>query len=345
MLKEWLKSVIRITPGFLLAAAIAVPARYIELQSPIHFFSASVMALFVGMLINPLIRPRGIIKPGLIFTSKRVLKFAIILLGSSLSIHHILTVGRLTLIILFFTLTTCFGAGYLLGKLLKINWKLSGMIATGTGICGGSAIAAVAPVIEADSKDIAYAISATFLFDIAMIIIFPIMGLRLGLNDITYGLWTGTAINDTSSVVAAGYALTETSGDYATMVKLTRTLFIIPTVLVFAFIHIKKTLLTARKADQNVLQRVKLKSLFPWFIVGFIGLAILNSVDLIPLTLSASIKNASRLFMVCALAAIGLNTNLKEMWQSGLTPMIHAVILSTLVALVSLSAAYLVSVV
>ena len=113
------------------------------------------------------------------------------------------------------------------------------LISAGTGICGGSAIAAIAPVVDADDKDIAYAMSATFLFDMAMIIIFPILGQKLGLSDMAYGLWTGTAVNDTSSVVAAGYAFSEPAGDFATMVKLTRTLSIIPTVLVFSMVSAK----------------------------------------------------------------------------------------------------------
>ncbi len=345
MLNKGFVSLLKIMPGFLLAAVVAVLARLSAHLLPVHFISASVLALFAGMIMNVLLRPGKVILPGLTFTSKKILKFAIILLGASLSIHHVLLVGRLALIILFFTLITCFGGGYLLGKLFNINWKLSGLIATGTGICGGSAIAAVAPVIEADNKDIAYAISVTFLFDIAMIILFPIMGFRLGLNDMAYGLWTGTAINDTSSVVAAGYALTESSGDYATMVKLTRTLLIIPVVLAFSFIHIRKNLQALRTTSQSVLKRAHIGSLFPWFIAGFICLAILNSTGAVPLALSAAIKEASRFFMVCALAAIGLNTNLKEMRQSGISPLMHAVILSSLVVIVSIGAAYTIGIV
>ena len=133
-----------------------------------------------------------------------------------------------------FTLATCFGVGYFIGKALGRNWKMSNLISAGTGICGGSAIAAIAPVIDATDVDVAYGMSATFLFDMAMIVLFPILGRWLGLSDAAYGLWAGTAVNDTSSVVAAGYAFSEQAGDFATMVKLTRTLAIIPTVLSFA---------------------------------------------------------------------------------------------------------------
>ena len=138
-----------------------------------------------------------------------------------------------------FTLLTCFGGGYFIGRALKLNWKLSNLISAGTGICGGSAIAAIAPTIDADNNDVAYAMSATFLFDMLMIVLFPIMGRAMGMSDEAFGLWAGTAVNDTSSVVATGYAFSEAAGDFATMVKLTRTLCIIPTVVIFAFINLK----------------------------------------------------------------------------------------------------------
>ena len=141
-----------------------------------------------------------------------------------------------------FTLATCFGLGSLIGRAFRLNWKTYSLINAGTGICGGSAIAAIAPVIDADDLDIAYGMSATFLFDTIMIVVFPILGRAMGLSDAAFGLWAGTAVNDTSSVVATGFAFSEAAGDFATMVKLTRTLAIIPTVLVFSAIsmHLKK---------------------------------------------------------------------------------------------------------
>lgn len=187
-------------------------------------------------------QPNKTTAPGIKFTSKKVLKFAIVLLGASLNIRTVLTVGRFSLTVMLFTLATCFGLGALIGKALGLNWKTSSLINAGTGICGGSAIAAIAPVIEADDMDIAYGMSATFLFDTVMIVVFPLLGRWLGLSDAAFGLWAGTAVNDTSSVVATGYAFSEAAGDFATMVKLTRTLAIIPAVLVFAAInlHLKR---------------------------------------------------------------------------------------------------------
>ena len=123
-----------------------------------------------------------------------------------------LTVGRFSLTVMLFTLATCFGLGALIGRALGLNWKTASLINAGTGICGGSAIAAIAPVIEADDMDVAYGLSATFLFDMVMIVVFPLLGRALGLSDAAFGLWAGTAVNDTSSVVATGYAFSEARG-------------------------------------------------------------------------------------------------------------------------------------
>ena len=328
-----MKKIINLLPGILLSVLIAAIAKYLESLLPIHVIGASVIALFIGMIINAFWRPQ-FLQAGLKFTSKKILKFAIILLGASLSINVILDVGKLSLGVMVFTLLTCFGGGYFIGKALGLNWKLSNLISAGTGICGGSAIAAIAPVIDAEDSDIAYAISATFLFDMAMIVLFPIMGKALGLSDMAYGLWAGTAVNDTSSVVAAGYAFSEGAGDFATMVKLTRTLSIIPTVLVFTFINIrlkrKNNIASSGKSTVNVW------GLFPWFIVGFLALAALNSFGCIPVKVSSVAKDVSKFLMVTALAAIGLGTSFSKLKKSGISPMIHGFVISALVVVVAL---------
>lgn len=336
-------------PGFCIALFIAAAAKFLESLLPVHLIGASVIALFIGMFLNPLLGKQKIFQPGLKFTSKKILKFAIILLGASLSIGVILNVGKLSMAVMIFTLLTCFGGGYIVGRLLGLNWKLSNLISAGTGICGGSAIAAIAPVIDAEDKDIAYAMSATFLFDMVMILLFPIMGHAMGLNDTAYGLWAGTAVNDTSSVVAAGYAFSEAAGDFATMVKLTRTLTIIPAVLIFSLIQ---TRLRRKEAPGETISdgntagtRVNFLALLPWFIIGFVGLAVLNSVGLIPVAVSAGAKELSKFLMVAALAAIGLGTSFEEMKKSGIAPMIHGFIISVLVVIVAIAVEYFMGVV
>ncbi len=359
-----MKKIKKIIPGLVAALVIAFGATFIEALLPIHLIGSSIIALFIGIVLNTF-RKSDYLDEGLKFTSKKVLKLAIILLGASLSIQTILTVGRLSLAVMCFTLLTCFGGGYFIGKALGLNWKLSNLISAGTGICGGSAIAAIAPVIDADDKEIAYAMSATFIFDMLMILAFPFLGQLLHLSDMAYGLWAGTAVNDTSSVVAAGYAYSEAAGDFATMVKLTRTLSIIPIVLVFAYINIRikqkeqvklQQVITSvkekgvayevsqteriseyhEKKMEKAHEKVNFLSLFPWFILGFIGLAIMNSLGVIPIGISASAKAVSKFLMVAALAAIGLNTSFKDMKRSGVAPMIHGFIISALVVIVAL---------
>lgn len=332
---SYVKKFVNVIPGFAIALGIAVIAKLLESLLPIHLIGASVIAMFIGMVINAFHQPGNMMAPGIKFTSKKILKFAIILLGASLNIATVLTVGRNSLLVMIFTLATCFGLGYLSGRLLKLNWKMSNLISAGTGICGGSAIAAIAPVIEAEDIDIAFGMSATFLFDMVMIVLFPIFGKSLGLSDVMYGLWSGTAVNDTSSVVAAGFAFSEAAGNYATMVKLTRTLAIIPTVIIFALVnmHLKKK---ENRTAQNEKINVNMKSIIPWFILGFLAMSLLNSVGVIPVAVSSVLKEISKFLMVAALAAIGLSTNFKEMKKAGPAPMIHGFIISLLVVLVAL---------
>ena len=329
---------INILPGFILSSAIALSAQILANILPIHFIGASVISLFIGMGLNMIKKPSPGLKPGLSFTSKRVLKFAIILLGASLNIGTIVQVGRLSMTVMLFTLLTCFGGGYFIGRALGLDWKLSSLISAGTGICGGSAIAAIAPVIGAKDRDIAMAISATFLFDMVMILLFPIMGQALELSDMAYGLWAGTAVNDTSSVVAAGYAYSEAAGDFATMVKLTRTLSIIPAVVAFSLINIRIERKTA--AGESAVSGLSIKKSIPWFILAFLLVAAANSLGLIPKNISALLKPLSKFMMVAALGAIGLNTDIHQMRTSALRPMLHGFIISALVVIVAIAVAF-----
>ena len=319
--------------GIAICFAVAGLSVWVETLIPGELLGASIIALFMGTIINSFFHPKWI-QPALKFTSKRILKLAIILLGASLSVRTILSVGKMTFFVMLFTFAMCFGAGFFIRKLFGLNWKLSNLISAGTGICGGSAVAAIAPVIDADDKDIAFAMSSTFLFDMVMIALYPLMGKALGMTDIAYGIWAGTSVNDTASVVASGYAFSEAAGDFATMVKLTRTIAIIPTVLVFAWIgvRIKKKEMQATGDGKQV----NMMKIIPWFIGGFLLLAIINSVGLIPAAASGMMKSASKFLMVTALAAIGLNTSLLDFKNAGLKPMFYGVTIDTLVTLTAL---------
>ena len=319
--------------GVLICFGVAYGSILLEKVIPGELLGASIIALFAGTIINSFFHPKWI-KPALKFTSKRILKVAIILLGASLSVNVIMDVGKKTFFVMIFTFAMCFGGGYFIRKLFKLNWKLSNLISAGKGICGGSAVAAIAPVIDADDKDIAFAMSSTFLFDMVMIALYPLMGVALGMNDTAYGIWAGTSVNDTASVVASGYAFSDAAGDLATMVKLTRTIAIIPTVLVFAYIGIR----VKRKEMQAVSggQKVNMMKIIPWFIGFFLLLAILNSAGCIPGNVSATMKTVSKFLMVSALAAIGLSTSIVDFKKAGLAPMFYGVTIDTLVTLTAL---------
>lgn len=325
-------SITKHAPGLLLAALLALVANFISGFIPYHLISGGVFALLIGMALNPMLQKYPLFTNGVGLVSKQVLRLAIILMGLTLSFTQVLQVGKYSLIVMCFTLLAAFGGGYLLGKALGINWKLAGLISAGTGICGGSAIAAIAPTIDAEDRDVAYAISATFLFDVVMVILFPLMGQAFGMSDMGFGLWAGTAVNDTSSVVAAGYAFSDAAGAFSVIVKLTRTLSIIPTVLLFSLINER---LNAKKTGTAVHKKVNFKKIFPYFILAFLGMVALKTIGIIPDSVSLSAQNLSKFFMVMALGAIGLRTNFKEVSKSGFAPMLHGFIISALVVVVA----------
>lgn len=320
--------------GILLTVILSYVAIFISGLIPGNLISAGVFSLLLGMIINPIISKYDIFSKGMSFVSKKILRLAIVLMGATLSFSQVFQVGKYSLFVMIFTLFTAFVGGYYLGKLFKMNWKLSGLISAGTGICGGSAIAAISPTIDADANDIAYAISATFIFDIVMVILFPIAGKYFGMSDLGYGLWTGTAVNDTSSVVAAGYAFSDAAGNFSLIVKLTRTLSIVPAVLVFSFIN-EKLKLKNNKETKIKTEKLDLKKIFPWFIMMFLVMVGIKSTGIISDVASIKISTISKFFMIMSLGAIGLKTNFKEVSKSGFLPMLHGFIISALVVVVS----------
>jgi uncharacterized integral membrane protein (TIGR00698 family) len=320
--------------GIILTILLALTAKAVSTYIPLHIISASVFALILGMLLNPIIKGINIFNRGIKFVSKKILKTAIVLMGLTLSFSQVLSVGGYSLIVMTFTLLTAFGGGYLFGRLFNMNWKLSSLISAGTGVCGGSAIAAVAPTIEADNSDIAYAISATFIFDILMVILFPIAGRYFGMSDLGFGLWAGTAVNDTSSVVAAGYAFSDAAGSFAVIVKLTRTLSIIPIVMIFSIINARENKkLGIKESDQD--ENVEIKNIFPYFILLFLIMVAVKSTGFISADISSNIASISKFMMIMALGAIGLTTNFNEVSDSGIKPLFHGFIISSLVVIVA----------
>jgi uncharacterized integral membrane protein (TIGR00698 family) len=318
--------------GFLLTLILAALAIWLNKLVPGDLIGTSILVLLLGMFFHPVVDKMPQASSGVHFVSTTVLKVGIILMGISLSFSQVLMVGKYALVLMMFTLTTAFGGGYIFGRLFKVDWKLSSLLSASTAICGGTAVATLGPVIEADDSHIAYAISATFLFDLLTVVLFPWFGKLLGLTDISYGLWVGTAVNDTSSVVAAGYGFSEVAGSFAVIVKLTRTLFIVPIVLIFSYIHARRKLRSAETEE-----KVNIASIFPWFVLLFLAMVAVKSTGALPEHVVSGISSLSRLFMIMALGAIGLKTSMEEVKGVGWKPMFLGVTIDTSVVFVALA--------
>ena len=317
--------------GILFCFIIAVVATLLGNQFPI--VGGSVFGIVIGIIINNTIGKPVWTAGGVKYTSKKILQYAIILLGAGLSLNQVWKTGLDSLAVMLCTLISAFIAAYTIGKLLKVPFNLTSLIGVGTAICGGSAIAAVSPIIDADEKDVAYSISTIFFFNILAVLIFPPLGHLLGFSDSAFGLWAGTAVNDTSSVVAAGYAFSNEAGAYATIVKLTRTTMIIPISLIFALVTILKKK-KAAKADETV--NYSLKKIFPWFIIGFLVASLLNTLGIFSESIVAFLSAIGKFMIVMALSAVGLSANFKDMLKTGFKPLFLGLILWFVVSIVSI---------
>lgn len=336
----------QIFPGIALAIAVAIPAYLAGAAVPL--IGGPVFALAIGVLVGLVPRRAGF-DQGLKFASKKVLQLAVMLLGFGMNFMTALRIGSGSLVVMAVTVSAAFGTAWLVSRLLHIGGKVSSLIAIGTAICGASAIAAAAPAMEADDDETAYAISTIFVFNIAAVLIFPVAGRLLGLSDSGFGVWAGTAVNDTSSVVAAGLAFSQAALDTATVVKLTRTLLIVPIVLVLVArtakeharaVHDDGTIVaggsikiaTTAKAASSV------RSTFPWFVLWFIAASIIASTGFVPVSVTKFLGAAGKLFIVVAMAAIGLGTRPKAFVAAGWRPLVLGLSCWAAVALSSLAA-------
>ncbi|HEX3033359.1 MAG TPA: YeiH family protein [Bacillota bacterium] len=320
-------------PGVLLCLAVTLPAWSLGRLFPL--IGGPVFGILSGMAITMLFPrllttklPAGghfeseyyILDPGVKYTSKKLLQYSIVLLGFEMNLTNVIKVGSQSLLVMLFTLSSSFITAFFVGKALKIHGKTATLIGVGTSICGGSAIAATAPVIQAESEEVAQAISTIFLFNVLAVFIFPAMGHALGMSDTGFGLWAGTAINDTSSVVAAGAAWSAVAGNntaltFATVVKLTRTLMIVPVSLALA-------IYTARKSRESAENNFSFRKVFPWFVLGFAAVVVINTFAGVPEVIAHWLVTVGKFVIVMAMTAIGLNTNLKKLITHGFRPIL-----------------------
>ena len=327
--------------GVLFALAVAVPSWLLGKQFDV--VGGPVFAILIGMAVALLLRGRNTaaLEPGIKYTSKKVLQSAVILLGFGLNLAQIAQVGATSLPIIISTITTSLVIAFVLCRTLKIPSKISTLVGVGSSICGGSAIAATAPVIDADDEEIAQAISVIFLFNIIAALIFPALGGMLGLTNEGFGLFAGTAVNDTSSVTAAASAWDgmhpgANTLDTATIVKLTRTLAIIPITLALAVLQLRRAKKAAAAGGTESAGTFSLKKIFPYFIIFFVLASVITTVFALPSTVTAPVKELSKFFIVMAMAAIGLNTDLVKLVRTGGKPILMGLCCWVGIAAVSL---------
>ncbi|MCU6763280.1 Uncharacterised protein [uncultured Roseburia sp.] len=308
--------------GILFCFAIAVVCMFLGKLVPV--IGGPVFAILLGMLITIFLKDKTTLLPGITFTSKKILQYAVILLGFGLNLNVILEIGKQSLPIIAATITTSLVIAAILQKVMHIPSKISTLVGVGSSICGGSAIAATAPVIQADDEETAQAISVIFFFNVIAALLFPVLGGLIGFsasNGEAFGVFAGTAINDTSSVTAAAstwdsiYHLGNETLNKAVTVKLTRTLAIIPITLFLAFFRSRKA------SGQNT--KVNFSKIFPYFILFFVGASVITTIAVslgIPAAAFEPLKTLSKFFIIMAMAAIGLNTNIVKLLKTGGKP-------------------------
>lgn len=318
--------------GILLCLAIALPSWFlVQFLPALEVVGAPVIAIIVGMVLSLMLKDKTKFADGIKFTSKKILQWAVILLGFGLNLSMIAKVGAMSLPIIISTVSASLVVSFFVSKLFKIPSKTSTLVGVGSSICGGSAIAATAPVIDADDEEIAQSISVIFLFNVIAALIFPTLGGILGMTNDGFGIFAGTAVNDTSSVTAAAStwdSIHSTGGtvlEYATIVKLTRTLAIIPITLVLAFVRIRKE----KKNNSNNTKKINFSKIFPMFILYFVLASVITTIITavcsgqtldIANNIFFQLKTLSKFFIVMAMSAIGLNTNIVKLVKTGGKP-------------------------
>jgi uncharacterized integral membrane protein (TIGR00698 family) len=292
--------------GMMLSFVVAIGAYILGWMIPM--VGGPVWGITLGILVTSIWKLPAGSRRGIKFTSKYILQLAVVLLGFDMNAASVIRVGQQSLLVIFLTLSAAFLTSFLVGKLLQVNKQLTTLIGVGTAICGGSAIAAASSAIRADDEDISYSISTIFLFNVIAVFLFPVVGHLLSLSDTGFGMWAGTAINDTSSVVAAAFSYSNAAGNFATVVKLTRSLMIVPITLALAF-------WTARTQQKQ--QAFHIAQVFPWFVLGFLAAAIINSAGWIPATITGSLAQSGKFLIIMAMVAIGLNTRVQAFIKAG----------------------------
>ncbi len=318
---EWGEVESMVAPGVVALALMAAAAWFIGGFVPL--VGASVIALFAGTLIRNAIGTPAALLPGVEFTLRRLLRLAIILLGTTLSFAEVVSLGSASFLVICVTVVLALGLTGLFGKWVQAPPGLVSLIGAGTAICGATAVLTVGPIIEAKEEEIAFAVTTIFLFNMVAVVVYPLLGHLLALPDLTFGIWAGAAIHDTSSVMAASLAFSEPAGRAAVVVKLTRTLMLVPLALVFGIV-----------AHRH--RRVSVVGIFPWFVLWFVLAAGLSTLGLFGPETARVTGLLAKFLVIMVMAAVGLGADLRRMREIGLRPFYIGLFASVLIAAVSL---------
>ncbi|MEI3844530.1 MULTISPECIES: YeiH family protein [unclassified Microbacterium] len=318
-----------VVPGLGLTALIAAASTEIGGLAPV--VGSALPALLIGVAISLWRRPGALFAPGLAVSARLLLQTAVVLLGVQMSVAEVLRVGLESLPVMLTSLAVCLLGAWALGRALRVERRLTTLIGVGTGICGASAIAAVSPVIAATGAEIAYAMTTIFLFNVLAVVLFPLLGHALQLDPHTFGLLAGTAVNDTSSVVAAAAVYGSAALGFAVVVKLVRTLMIIPISVGLSIAEARRHSRGRRLTPRGIVRLV------PWFLVGFLLVAAVTSTGIVPASVRDGLSVMSGFLIAMALAAIGLSTDVAALRRAGWRPLALGAILWILVTATSLA--------
>lgn len=315
-------------PGAALAAALGAAGWLLQLAETRLFghavVEALVLAILLGMLVRTLWVPPERWEPGIRFTGKQVLEAAIVLLGASVDLPVLLRAGAPLVVAILAVVLAGLAGGYAIGRALGLNPRLATLIACGNAICGNSAIAAVAPVIEADREDVASSIAFTAVLGVVVVLALPLLMGPLGFDEYRYGVLAGMTVYAVPQVLAATFPVGALAGEVGTLVKLVRVLLLGPVVVFFT--------LRRRRVGERKLET---GSFVPWFIVGFLVLAAARSLGLLPVEVAAPLREVSRAMTIAAMAALGLGVDVRVLGQVG--PRVIAAVTASLLVMLTAS--------
>jgi uncharacterized integral membrane protein (TIGR00698 family) len=307
-----------LAPGFALSVLVAAVAGATAARVP--FGSAPVFAVVLGALAGSALGARPALRPGIAASGSLLLRGAVVMLGAELPLVSVIVQGAHSLPAIAITLGGCLWLGALLGRRLGIADPLRTLVTGGTGICGASAIAAAAPVVEAEELDVGYAVATIFLYNVLAILLFPPLGRALGLTPHAFGVFSGTAVNDLSSVVAAGNAFGPAALQTGVVVKLARTLMIVPICALLAGRRDRAAGHAGHSHPTKVRLLTRAALDVPRFLLAFLILATLASTGAVPAGLTPAIGDVATAMMTIALGAVGLSIDLPALRSAGVRP-------------------------